>query len=202
MLGTFSFEPYFKSYLCFTFRSLEISEIAKQPVFPFPCLPTCLLTAAVQSTARQPWRAASPCHLLHASFHASRLSLPPPSFPRAGASPAVPRAPPSPEPPRGRHLAVAVARPRQRPPPSPSARTGTTNTPAFHSALPFACSLLPRHRTRRRSTQNAGELKPPSSPHLRTSLPSIDPVNRSASSPHSSRATLSRPELTGAPSPS
>ena len=137
MLGTFSFEPYFKSYPCFTFRSLEISEIAKQPVFPFPCLPTCLLTAAVQSAARPPWRAASPRHLLPASFHASRLSLPPPSFPRAGASLAVPRRP---EPPRGRHLAVAVARPRQRPPPSPSARTSTTKTPVPHSVRPFACS--------------------------------------------------------------
>ena len=144
MLGTFSFEPYFKSYPCFTFRSLEISEIAKQPVFPFPCLPTCLLTAAVQSAARPPWRAASPHHLLPASFHASRLSLPPPSFPRAGASLAVPR---SPEPPRDRHLTVTVARPRQRPPPSPSACTSLTRTPKLYSSRSFAFPSLSRSRT-------------------------------------------------------
>ena len=168
MLGTFSFEPYFKSYPCFTFRSLEISEIAKQPVFPFPCLPTCLLTAVVQSATHPLWRAASPRHLLPASFHASRLSLPLPSFPRAGASLAVRRRP---EPPRGRHLAVAVARPRQRPPPSPSTCTGTTNTPAFHSARSFVCSSLPRHRTpplhpERRRAQATVEPTPPHFPAL------------------------------------
>ena len=144
MLGTFSFEPYFKSYPCFTFRSLEILEITKQPVFPFPCLPSCLLTAAVQSAARPPWRAASPCHLLPASFHASRLSLPPPSFPRAGASLAVPRRP---EPPCGRHLTVAMARPRQRPPPSPSVRTSLTRTPELYSSHSFAFPSLSRSRT-------------------------------------------------------
>ena len=101
----------------------------------------------------------------------------------------------------GRHLAVAVARPRLRPPPSPSARMSLTKAPASHSTRSFACSAFPRPRTCRRSTLNAGELKPPSNPHLRTSPPSINPINHSASSPHSSRATLSRPELTGAPSP-
>src|SRR6185295_2794654 len=130
MLGTFSFEPYFKSYPYFIFRSLEILEIAKQPVFPFPCLPTCLLTAAVQSAARPPWRAASPCHLLHASFHASRLSLPPPSFPRA----------------------------RALQEPQNSIPLVLLHSPRSHA---------PEHR--RRSTPNAGELKPPSNPLLRTS---------------------------------
>jgi len=169
MLGTFSFEPYFKSYPCFTFRSLEISEIAKQPVFPFPCLPTCLLTAAVQSAARPPWRAASPCHLLHASFHASRLSLPPPSFPRAGASLAVPRRP---EPPCGRHLTVTMARPRQRPPPSPSVRTSLTRTPELYSSRSFAFPSLSRSRTppplhpERRRAQATVEPTPPHFPAL------------------------------------
>ena len=149
MLGTFSFEPYFKSYPCFTFRSLEISEIAKQPVFPFPCLPTCLLTAAVQSAARPPWRAASPRHLLPASFHASSL-----------------------EPPRGRHLAVAVARPRQRPPPSPSARTSLTRTPELYSSRSFAFPSLSRSRTppplhpERRRAQATVEPTPPHFPAL------------------------------------
>ena len=169
MLGTFSFEPYFKSYPCFTFRSLEISEIAKQPVFPFPCLPTCFLSAAVQSTTRPPWRAASPRHLLPASFHASRLSLPLPSFPRAGASLAVLRRP---EPPRGRHLAVAVARPRQRPPPSPSARTSLTRTPELYSSCSFAFPSLSRSRTppplhpERRRAQATVEPTPPHFPTL------------------------------------
>ena len=169
MLGTFSFEPYFKSYPCFTFRSLEISEIAKQPVFPFPCLPTCLLTAAVQSAARPPWRATSPRHLLPASFHASRLSLPLPSFPRAGASLAVLRRP---EPPRGRHLAVAVARPRQRLPPSPSARTSLTRTLELYSSCSFAFPSLSRSRTppplhpERRQAQATVEPTPPHFPAL------------------------------------
>ena len=169
MLGTFSFEPYFKSYPCFPFSSLEISKIAKQTVFPFPCLPTCLLTAAVQSVARPPWRAASPHHLLPASFHASRLSLPPPSFPRAGASLAVPRRP---EPPRGRHLTVAVAQPRQRPPPSPSARTSLTRTPELYSSRSFAFPSLSRSRTppplhpERRRAQATIEPTPPHFPAL------------------------------------
>ena len=162
MLGTFSFEPYFKSYPCFTFRSLEISEIAKQPVFPFPCLPTCLLTTAVQSATRPPWRAASPRHLLPASFHASRLSLPLPSFPRAGASLAVLRRP---EPPRGRHLAVAVARPRQRPPPSPSARTSLTRNPELYSSCSFAFPSLSRSRT-----------SPPLHPECRRAQATVEPT--------------------------
>ena len=154
MLGTFSFEPYFKSYLCFTFRSLEISEIAKQPVFPFPCLPTCLLTRR---------------HLLPASFHASRLSLPPPSFPRAGASLAVPRRPESP---RCRHLTVAVARPRQRPLSSPSTRTSLTRTPELYSSRSFAFPSLSRSRTppplhpERRRAQATVEPTPPHIPTL------------------------------------
>jgi hypothetical protein len=178
MLGTFSFEPYFKSYPCFTFMSLEISEIAKQPVFPFPCLPTCLLTAAVQSAAHPLWRAASPRHLLPASFHASRLSLPSPSFPRAGASLAMPRRL---EPPRGRHLAVAVARPRQRPPPSPGVRMSLTRTTKLYSSCSFAFPSLSRSRTppplhpERRRAQATVE------PTLRTSPPLIDPATRSAS---------------------
>ena len=162
MLGTFSFEPYFKSYPCFTFGSLEISEIAKQPVFPFPCLPTCLLTAAVQSAAHPLWRAASPRHLLPASFHASRLSLPSPSFPRAGASLAVPRRP---EPPRGRHLTVAVARPRQRPPPSPSARTSLTRNQELYSSCSFAFPSLSRSRT-----------PPPLHPERRRAQPTVEPT--------------------------
>ena len=169
MLGTFSFEPYFKSYPCFTFMSLEISEIAKQPVFPFPCLPTCLLTAAVQSATRPPWRAASPRHLLPASFHASRLSLPPPSFPCAGASLAVPHRPESP---RGRHLTVAVARPRQRLPPSPSTCTSLTRTLELYSSRSFAFPSLSRSRTppplhpERRRAQATVEPTPPHFPAL------------------------------------
>ena len=54
MLGTFSFEPYFKSYLCFTVGSLEISEIAKQSIF-FHLRPTPLpsLTAGKAALSRR-----------------------------------------------------------------------------------------------------------------------------------------------------
>ena len=160
MLGTLSFEPYFKSYPCFTFRSLEISEIAKQPVFPFPCLPTYLLTATVQSAARPPWRAASPRHLLPASFHASRLSLPPPSFPRTGAYLAVPRRS---EPSRGRHLTVAVASSMQCPGSHLARASAPGESP--HSfplvSSPASCPKPPEHHRPSSAT-------PASSSHRRT----------------------------------
>src|SRR6185437_2591371 len=63
MLGTFSFEPYFKSYCLFTFRSLEISEFAKQSIF-FHLRTTPLVPAA--SAVRRPPAALGrlPGHLL------------------------------------------------------------------------------------------------------------------------------------------
>ena len=147
MLGTFSFETYFKSYLCFTVWSLEISEIANRsflpPPAPFLCFslppPLCSVASAVESP---PGRV-----LLRAGAHAS-----PQSFPTAlGFALCLPlpchAPPPRPELPRGRHRDAAVERPLQSPPPTPSARTGTTKAPETESPHSFALSSPPRSRT-------------------------------------------------------
>ena len=87
MLGTFSFEPYFKSYCLFTFRSLEISEFAEQSIF-FHLTTTPLLPAA-SAVRRLPatlGRLPAP-PLARAGFHASHRSSPPPSTPRVVPSP-------------------------------------------------------------------------------------------------------------------
>ena len=101
--------------------------------------------------------------------------------------------------PRGRHLAAAVASSLQRPPPSPSMRTGTTRTPALYSTRPFACSAIPRPRTRRRSTRNAGEPSPAVDPPLQSSSARADTLASSAVTPRSSSTTSPRLTLTGEP---
>ena len=159
MLGTFSFEPYFKSYRCFTVGSLEFLEIAKQPFLPPPA---CLLALFLPAAAVQVAGAVEslPGHVLRrAGAHASRCSsstalgcaLVPPLQCHAAQSR-----------PRGRHLAAAVASSLQRRPPSPSARTSLTKTPEIHSSHSFAFSSLPQH---------AGELT-----SLSTRLPRAAPL--------------------------
>ena len=115
MLGTFSFEPYFKSYLCFTVWSLEISEIAFGSFSPsssllacFPCRRRCAVPPpAVEG---QP---ATSCFALAPTRRAAPL---PPPVASLGATPTVPRAPPRPKPParppprrRGGELAAEPA---------------------------------------------------------------------------------------------
>ena len=140
MLGTFSFEPYFKSYPYFIVGSLEFLEIVFRSFIPF-LQPACSVfpAAAVQhrrrrrgEPARPPlasrWRPRVAPELLHRPLLRAGAPLPCHAPRRAQSRP------------RGRHLAAAVASSLQRPPPSPSARTSTTKTPAPH---PFVLSLAP-----------------------------------------------------------
>jgi len=170
-------------------------EIAKQPVFPF-LLPACLLcfTAPPVSAARPPWRA-SPGHLLPGSFHASRLSIPPPSFPRAGdlslrhaartACAAATSPSPWPGQDRARRLLLARARALQEP----------------QKPIPLALSLVPRSyapERRRRSTRNAGKLTLAVDPPLQSTSARADPLASSAVSPRSSPTRIAPLSLTRA----
>ena len=58
MLGTFSFELWLKNYPCFTFWSLEFSDIAIRP--PFSFLPAPLLPAPPTAPRRPPPRWVTP----------------------------------------------------------------------------------------------------------------------------------------------
>ena len=75
MLGTFSFDPYFKSYRCFTVGSLEFLEIALRSFLPPPA---CLLALFLPAAAVQVAGAVEslPGHVLrHAGAHASHCSF-------------------------------------------------------------------------------------------------------------------------------
>ena len=142
MLGTFSFEPYFKSYRWFTDWSLEFLEIAfgsfffhLQLLHLLSCRRRCAAPPAVDGRPRP----------RSASRWLPRVAL---MLPTAllGLRWSLPASPRRPEPPRGRHRNAAVERPLQSPTPSPSARTSTIKAPASDSSHPFALSSLPRHR--------------------------------------------------------
>jgi hypothetical protein len=174
-------------------------EISKRPFSPSSS-PSALSRRHVQCNAARRCRGepARPL-LLHAGAHASRgsfstafgfaLELPcRATRPRRAQSR-----------PRGRRLVAAVVSSLQRPPSSPSMRTGTTRTPALYSTRPFASSAIPRHRTRRRSTQNAGELHAAVDPPLQPSSARADTLASSVVTPRSSSTTSPRPTLTGEP---
>ena len=97
MLGTFSFELWFKSYRCFTVGSLELLEIAKSPLSPSSPSLLCFSPPATDSTARRRLPG-FPGHYFAVRW-LPRVAgeLLPLLLPRAGAFPAEPRTPPSPE---------------------------------------------------------------------------------------------------------
>jgi len=140
MLGTFSFEPYFKSYLGFTVWSLEFLEIANRSSFSH-LQPACLL-ALTPTLNRVAHRSRpTPGHLLPAKHPTRRAPAlhRPPSLALEASTPrhATPTSP------GGRHRDVAVASPLQHPRALSHARMSTTNTPESFSSHSFARSLSP-----------------------------------------------------------
>ena len=101
----------------------------------------------------RPWPRADAPSLRHAAQSRRTVATSPSPWPGQG---------------RGRRLLLARARALQEP----------------QNSIPLALLHSPRSHAperHRRSTPNAGELKPPSNPLLRTSPPLIDPATRSAS---------------------
>ena len=172
MLGTFSFETYFKSYLCFTVWSLEISEIAKQSIFfhlrqtPLLALPPACRHAARRSGP--PPRATScsrwlPCVAQKLPTALCHRAVPLLALPHATAEPS------------SRHLAVAVDSPGQSSPPSSSERPSTTHTPEIDSIRSFALPLPSHRKTPPPPRLNAGELTPPRSRLTAAPPPALTP---------------------------
>ena len=138
MLGTISFEPYFKSYRCFTVGSLEFLEIANQSRF-FHLLPACLL----YSSGRR--RCAAPPAALGRPEATSCSRWPPMRRARAAAALLpltleLPRSATHPEPPADRHLAAVMAGSLQHPRTPTRACTSTQSTTSFYSTLSFTAS--------------------------------------------------------------
>ena len=177
MLGTFSFELWFKSYRCFTVGSLELLVIAKRTFSSTS--PPCSASRRRPPTA-PPADAfpafpaiTSPC----AGFHASPASSSHFLLPRAGASTPRHAAPPLPEPPR---------RPpprRRRGKPKPEAQLSIFRAPEHYkkprALFPSSFCQFPNptpqnaaaaHPERRRASPRRGAATPgplhPNSPHL------------------------------------
>ena len=180
MLGTFSLEPYVKSYCLFTFGSLEILEIAKQSIF-FHLRPTPLL-ALPPACRRAARRSGPPPRATSYSCWLPRVArkLPTALCHRAVPLLALPRTPAEPS---GRHLAVAVASSLQSPGPRFLSRSRTTSTPESFSPRSFAISPLPEHR-----------MPPPLHPERRRAQAAVDP-------PHCSFSARANPSISFASSP-
>ena len=175
MLGTFSFEPYFKSYLCFTVWSLEISEFVFGSFSPsssnFALFLPPLCRAPPARHGELPPRATS-CLLAHASLRSfpaalCHCAMPLLALPRAPAEPRAARAAAT-LPPRwrarcrGRRLLLARAQALQKP-----------QQAIPRTLSPAPCS--PATERRRRSTPNAGEPRSPSTRLTAASPPALTP---------------------------
>ena len=202
MLGTFTYELWFKSYHCFTVGSLEFLEIANLSLFPSP--PPCSASRRRRHRQRRRRRLLGfPGHYFAVRWHPRVADdLLPLLLPRAGAPRPCHARRRVQKRPRRRHLAVAVESPLQWPPSPSSERPGSTNTPETNSYRPFSLSSLPRRRTPPPPCLNPGELHPAAEPPPQTrSTPTAPTISR-ASPSRNSQTVSPRPILTGAPSPS
>ena len=93
MLGTFSFEPLFRSYFCFTIGPLNFSEIANRSSSHLPPLSLSAFLCRRRRAPPPPLRRAAGHLLLAVAFHASRPRSSPLTPPRAGLPPLLPRNP-------------------------------------------------------------------------------------------------------------
>ena len=176
MLGTFSFEPYFKSYLCFTVWSPEISEISFGSFSPssssFPLFSPPPLCRAPPARRGEPPPRATSCLLAHASLR---------SFPTALAIALCPSLlchapPPSPEPParppprrRGGELAA-----------EPAAHSSRTHEHDKNPSDPFPSLFRSFLASTPQNTAAAPPRTPASSPspstrHSRAAPPALTP---------------------------
>ena len=188
MLGTFSFEPYIKSYHWFTFRSLEFSDIANR--LPFSFLPASLLPAPLNRAAPP---AASPANsnFAFASRWHPRVAPEPPhrppssrwSLPGRATHPRRFQSRPG-----GRHRDAAVERPLQNPRVSSRAHPSLWRTPTLYSARSLSDSPLRRPRTPPPLRKTPASSLSPSNPLLRHSSHSIDPTSSFALTSRSSQA--------------
>ena len=172
MLGTFSFDPYFKSYPCFTFRSLEISEIAKQSFF-FHLRPTPLL-ALPSACRRAAHRSGPPPRATSCSRWLPRVV---PKLPTALPLALEPLTPRHATPTRfcSCHLAAAVASTAQSLGSPSRVRPNTGRSPASVSPRSLARSLPRLPKPAPPFIRNAGERKPPSTRLTAAPPPALTP---------------------------
>ena len=147
MLGTFSFEPYFKSYRCFTVGSLEFLEFTKRPLSPSPTSLLCSRRRPPTAPPPASWRGFPAINSPRAGTHASRRSSSTALLPRAGA-PSLRHA-------AQNHLAAATATPPWRArcttPERQLARAPASGEPLHsipHALSPIPHSDAPEHRRR------------------------------------------------------
>ena len=164
MLGTFPFEPYFKSYCLFTFRSLKVLKFRLGPCL-LPQLPSLLSLTADSATppaaALGHPRPTPTSPLLRAGVHASRPSSSTPSSFALELPPfATPRRTVSRPPPRRRRGPSPLQHPRPLSRARASAPEKTLHSVSLALSL-FPCPDTPERR--RRSTERRRASSPPSS---------------------------------------
>ena len=170
MLGTFSFEPYFKSYLCFTVWSLEISEILFRSFSPssssFALFSPPLCRAPPARCGEPPPRATS-CLLAHTSLRSFPTALCHCAMPLL----ALPRAPTEPRAARAAATSPLRWRARCRGRRPLLARARALQKP--QRSIPLVLSLAPRSHATEHAA--APPVMPASSPSPRSRLTAVPP---------------------------